>query len=193
MMPDRLKKPARRHNPRGRVEREDKMFAVIRTGGKQYRVAANETLQIDKLAGDAGESVTFSDVLLLGGDGEAKVGSPLVAGASVVAEIVEHGRGRKIVVFKKRRRQNSRRKNGHRQDFTVVRITEILAEAARKPSRRKAKAASAEEVPSAAAESAETGTAAEIAETAAPEAAAPKKPRARRAKKSDAAPESADE
>jgi large subunit ribosomal protein L21 len=169
------------------------MFAVIRTGGKQYRVAANETLQIDKLAGDAGESVTFSDVLLLGGDGEAKVGSPLVAGASVVAEIVEHGRGRKIVVFKKRRRQNSRRKNGHRQDFTVVRITEILAEAARKPSRRKAKAASAEEVPSAAAESADTGTAAEIAETAAPEAAAPKKPRARRAKKSDAAPESADE
>jgi large subunit ribosomal protein L21 len=179
-------------HPRGRVEREDKMFAVIRTGGKQYRVAANETLQIDKLAGDAGESVTFSDVLLLGGDGEAKVGSPLVAGASVVAEIVEHGRGRKIVVFKKRRRQNSRRKNGHRQDFTVVRITEILAEAARKPSRRKAKVASAEEVPSAAAESAETGTAAEIAETAAPEAAA-KKPRARRVKKSDAAPESADE
>jgi large subunit ribosomal protein L21 len=165
------------------------MFAVIRTGGKQYRVAANETLQIDKLAGEAGESVTFSDVLLLGGDGEAKVGSPLVAGASVVAEIVEHGRGRKIIVFKKRRRQNSRRKNGHRQDFTVVRITEILAEAARKPSRRKAKVTPAEEAPPAAAASAESEAAPEIAET----AAAPKKPRARRTKKSDAAPESTDE
>ena len=169
------------------------MFAVIRTGGKQYRVAANETLQVDKLVGEAGESVTFADVLLLGGDGEAKVGSPLVPGASVVAEIVEHGRGRKIVVFKKRRRQNSRRKNGHRQDFTVVRITEILAEAARKPSRRKAKATTAEELPPASAASAESGAAPEVAETAAPEAAAPKKPRARRTKKSDAAPESTDE
>ena len=169
------------------------MFAVIRTGGKQYRVAADETLQVDKLAGEAGESVTFSDVLLLGGDGEAKVGSPLVAGASVVAEIVEHGRGRKIIIFKKRRRQNSRRKNGHRQDFTVVRITEILAEAARKPSRRKAKATTVEELPPASAASAESGAAPEVAETAAPEAAAPKKPRARRTKKSDAAPESTDE
>jgi large subunit ribosomal protein L21 len=192
-LPDRLKKPARSHVPRGRVEREDKMFAVIRTGGKQYRVAADETLQVDKLAGEAGESVTFSDVLLLGGDGEAKVGSPLVAGASVVAEIVEHGRGRKIIIFKKRRRQNSRRKNGHRQDFTVVRITEILAEAARKPSRRKAKAATAEKLPPASAGGAESGAAPEVAETAAPDAAAPKKPRARRTKKSDAAAESTDE
>jgi large subunit ribosomal protein L21 len=164
------------------------MFAVIKTGGKQYRVAANDTLQIDKLAGEAGESVTFSDVLMLGGDGEAKVGSPLVAGASVVAEIVEHGRGRKIIVFKKRRRQNSRRKNGHRQDFTVVRITEILAEAARKPSRRKAKVTTAEEGSPASAESAEPGAAPD-----AEKAAAPKKPRARRTKKSDAAPESTDE
>ena len=100
------------------------MFAVIKTGGKQYRVAADETLQIEKLDGDAGDAVTFSDVLMLGGE-EPKVGAPLVAGAAVLAEIVEHKRGRKIIIFKKRRRQNSRRRNGHRQDFTVVRITEI--------------------------------------------------------------------
>ena len=104
------------------------MFAVIKTGGKQYRVAANETLQVERLVGEAGETVTFSDVLMLGGD-QPKVGAPLVGGASVLAEIVEHTRGRKIIVFKKRRRQNSRRRNGHRQDFTVVRITDILADA----------------------------------------------------------------
>jgi len=110
------------------------MFAVIKTGGKQYRVAANETLQIEKLPGEAGETVTFSDVLMLGGD-EPKVGSPLVGGASVTAEIVEHKRGRKIIIFKKRRRQNSKRRNGHRQDFTLVRITEILGAA---PQRKRA-------------------------------------------------------
>ncbi|MGQ7792012.1 50S ribosomal protein L21 [Faunimonas sp. B44] len=103
------------------------MFAVIKTGGKQYRVAADETLKIEKLPGDAGDELVFDEVLLLGGDGEAKVGAPLVSGASVKATIVEHTRGRKIIVFKKRRRQNSRRKNGHRQDYTVVRITEIAA------------------------------------------------------------------
>ncbi len=103
------------------------MFAVIKTGGKQYRVAADETLKVEKLPGDAGDELVFDEVLLLGGDGEAKVGAPLVSGASVKATIVEHTRGRKIIVFKKRRRQNSRRKNGHRQDYTVVRITEIAA------------------------------------------------------------------
>lgn len=103
------------------------MFAVIRTGGKQYRVAANDTLQIEKLAGEPGDSVTFSDVLMLGGE-QPQIGSSLVAGASVVGEIVEQGRARKIIIFKKRRRQNSRRKNGHRQHFTLVRITEILTE-----------------------------------------------------------------
>ena len=102
------------------------MFAVIKTGGKQYRVAANETLQVEKLAGEAGERVTFGEVLMLGGD-QPQVGAPLVSGASVVAEIVGQKRGRKIIVFKKRRRQNSRRRNGHRQDFTLVRITDILA------------------------------------------------------------------
>jgi large subunit ribosomal protein L21 len=102
------------------------MFAVIKTGGKQYRVAANETLEVEKLAGEAGERVTFGEVLMLGGD-QPQVGAPLVSGASVVAEIVGQKRGRKIIVFKKRRRQNSRRRNGHRQDFTLVRITDILA------------------------------------------------------------------
>jgi len=122
------------------------MFAVIKTGGKQFRVAADATLQVAKLAGDPGEIVTFSDVLMLGGE-QPKLGAPLVDGASVAAEIVEHGRGRKIIVFKKRRRHNSRRKNGHRQDYTLVRITEILTDGA-KPSKtvaKKAKAAATSE------------------------------------------------
>lgn len=105
------------------------MFAVIKTGGKQYRVAANDTLQLEKLSGEAGATVTFPDVLMLGG-AEPQIGSPLVAGASVLGEIVEQKRGRKVIVFKKRRRQNSRRRNGHRQDFTLVRITDILADGA---------------------------------------------------------------
>ena len=109
------------------------MFAVIKTGGKQFRVAADAILQVAKLAGEPGEIVTFPDVLMLGGD-QPKLGVPLVEGASVAAEIVEHGRGRKIIVFKKRRRHNSRRKNGHRQDYTVIRITEILTDGA-KPSK----------------------------------------------------------
>ena len=101
------------------------MFAVIKTGGKQYRVAADQTLEVEKLAGEAGETVTFGEVLMLGGD-QPQVGAPLVSGASVIGEIVGQKRGRKIIVFKKRRRQNSRRRNGHRQDFTLVRITDIL-------------------------------------------------------------------
>ena len=103
------------------------MFAVIKTGGKQYRVAADDKLAVAKLAGEAGDQVTFSDVLVVGGDTQT-LGAPLVDGASVVAEIVEHKRGPKLIVFKKRRRHNSRRKNGHRQDFTLVRITEILTD-----------------------------------------------------------------
>ena len=118
------------------------MFAVIKTGGKQYSVAAEQTLEVAKLAGEAGDQVTFADVLMLGGD-TPSLGVPLVAGASVVAEIVEHRRGGKIIVFKKRRRHNSRRKNGHRQDATLIRITEILTDGA-KPS---AKAAKAEKKP----------------------------------------------
>ena len=114
------------------------MFAVIKTGGKQHRVAADETLAVAKLAGEAGDQVIFSDILVVGGD-SPKYGAPLVDGATVVAEIVEQKRGPKIIVFKKRRRHNSRRRNGHRQDFTLVRVTEILTDGA-KPSEKKAKA-----------------------------------------------------
>ena len=102
------------------------MYAVIRTGGKQYRVAADEVVTIEKVAGDAGAKVEFTDVLMLAGAGEAKVGKPTIAGAKVVAEVVEQGRAPKVIAFKKRRRKNSRRKRGHRQHQTTVRIKEIL-------------------------------------------------------------------
>ncbi len=101
------------------------MYAVIKTGGKQYRVAANDLLDIEKVPGEVGASVTFSEVLMVGGSDAAKVGKPLVSGASVVAEVVEQGRGPKVIAFKKRRRKNSRRKRGHRQELTTVRIKEI--------------------------------------------------------------------
>jgi large subunit ribosomal protein L21 len=103
------------------------MFAVIKTGGKQYRVAANEQITVMSLAGEAGEFVTFSDVLLIENGAATQFGSPFVAGASVKAEIVEQSRGPKVISFKKRRRKNSKRKRGHRQDLTIVRITEVVA------------------------------------------------------------------
>jgi large subunit ribosomal protein L21 len=103
------------------------MFAVIKTGGKQYRVAADDLIEIDKIAGEAGEAVAFADVLVVGGD-ETLLGTPTVAGASVRGEVVEQGRQPKVIAFKKRRRKNSRRKRGHRQEFTRVRITEISTE-----------------------------------------------------------------
>ncbi|MGC8535919.1 MAG: 50S ribosomal protein L21 [Rhizomicrobium sp.] len=102
------------------------MFAVIRTGGKQYKVAKDDVLSVEKLEGEAGAAVTFADVLMLGGE-TVRAGAPLVGGASVMAEIVEQGRGEKVVAFKKRRRKDSRRKRGHRQHFTKVKITEIHA------------------------------------------------------------------
>ncbi|MEK9903875.1 MAG: 50S ribosomal protein L21 [Bacteroidetes bacterium] len=103
------------------------MFAVIRTGGKQYRVAENDVIRIEKLEADAGSEVVFDQVLMVGGEGQPKVGAPLVDGATVKAELVEQMRDRKVIIFKKRRRQNSRRKNGHRQHLSVVRITSISA------------------------------------------------------------------
>ena len=105
------------------------MFAVIKTGGKQYRVAAQDVIKIEKIRGEPGEVVQFADVLLLGGD-NVSVGTPTVQGASVAAEVLEQGRGPKIIAFKKRRRKNSRRKRGHRQEFTLVRVTEILTDGA---------------------------------------------------------------
>jgi large subunit ribosomal protein L21 len=101
------------------------MFAVFKTGGKQYRVAAEDVLEVDKIKGEPGEIVEFGEVLVVGGD-QVTLGAPKIAGATVAAEVLEQGRGPKIIAFKKRRRKNSRRKRGHRQEFTLVRITEIL-------------------------------------------------------------------
>jgi large subunit ribosomal protein L21 len=106
------------------------MFAVIKTGGKQYRVAADDVLKVEKVKGEPGEIVQFGDVLVVGGD-DVKLGEPTVSGASVAAEVLEQGRGPKVIAFKKRRRKNSRRKRGHRQEFTLIRITEILTEGAK--------------------------------------------------------------
>ena len=103
------------------------MYAVINTGGKQYRVATDEVLTIEKVAGDAGAAVEFTEVLMVAGSADPKIGKPTVSGAKVIAEVVEQGRAPKVIAFKKRRRKNSRRKNGHRQFETVVRIGDIVA------------------------------------------------------------------
>ena len=103
------------------------MFAVIKTGGKQYRVVANDEIIVMTLAGEAGEKITFADVLMLADGDNIQVGAPIVAGATVLGEIVAQARGPKVIAFKKRRRKNSKRKRGHRQDLTVVRITQISA------------------------------------------------------------------
>jgi large subunit ribosomal protein L21 len=113
------------------------MFAVIKTGGKQYRVAANDVLTIEKLDGAAGDTVEFNEVLMVGEGAGATVGAPFVDGAMVVAEVVEQGRARKVLAFKKRRRQNSKRIRGHRQHQTVVKITDILTGGA-KPAKKAA-------------------------------------------------------
>ena len=101
------------------------MFAVIKTGGRQYRVVPDDVLEIGKIAGDVGTIVQLGDVLLVGGDSPV-LGVPTVAGASVAAEVLQHKRGPKVISFKKRRRKNSRRKRGYRDEITVLRITEIL-------------------------------------------------------------------
>ena len=121
------------------------MFAVIKTGGKQYRVAAEDEITVMSLPGEAGDAVTFGEVLSFFDGDTTEFGVPSVAGASVAAEIVAQKRGPKVIAFKKRRRKNSRRKRGHRQDLTVVRITEILT-GGRAPSPRE-KAAVADEAP----------------------------------------------
>jgi large subunit ribosomal protein L21 len=113
------------------------MFAVIRTGGKQYRVAPNDVIEIERIAGNPGDIVELGEVLLLGGD-EPKAGKPLISGALVAAEVVEQGRGEKIIVFKKKRRKGYRRTKGHRQLLTTIRITEILTDG-KKPSKQAAK------------------------------------------------------
>ncbi len=146
------------------------MYAVISTGGKQYKVAANDVISVEKLPGAAGETIGFDDVLMVGEGAEATIGTPLVDGARVEATILEQGRGPKIIVFKKQRRKGHRPKKGHRQDLTVLRITDIQATGA--------KAAKKQTAPEAAAAPVEAAAPAEPAEAEAkPKAkkAAPKK------------------
>jgi large subunit ribosomal protein L21 len=109
------------------------MFAVIRTGGKQYRVAPEDIIRIDRVSGEPGQIVEFGEVLVVGGD-TPQIGVPAVAGAMVAGEVLQHTRGDKVIAFKKRRRKNSRRKRGYRHEFSVIRITEILTDGA-KPSK----------------------------------------------------------
>jgi large subunit ribosomal protein L21 len=100
-------------------------YAVIRTGGKQYRVAPGDTLHVEYLAGDVGAPIEFAEVLLTAGEGAVRIGTPLVEGVRVRGQIVGQGRGRKVLIFKKKRRKNYRRRRGHRQEITTVRVTEI--------------------------------------------------------------------
>jgi large subunit ribosomal protein L21 len=132
------------------------MFAVIKTGGRQYRVVPDDVLEIGKIAGDVGSIVQLGEVLVVGGDTPV-LGMPTVAGASVAAEVLQHKRGPKVIAFKKRRRKNSRRKRGYRDEITVLRVTEILTDDAKpsigpRPKREKvaAPAAEGDEAPQAA-------------------------------------------
>jgi large subunit ribosomal protein L21 len=163
------------------------MFAVIKTGGRQYRVVPDDVLEIGKIAGDVGTIVQLGEVLVLGGD-TPELGMPTVAGASVAAEVLQHKRGPKVIAFKKRRRKNSRRKRGYRDEITVLRITEILADNAKpsigpRPKKEKvAKAADdADEAPKAAKKKADSKTSAKAAATKPPaKKAAAKKPAAKK-------------
>ena len=124
------------------------MFAVVRTGGKQYKVAENDIIKVERLAAEAGSTVTLDDVLMLGTGAEVTLGAPAVSGASVTAEVLAQARADKIIVFKKKRRKGYRRTRGHRQDHTVLRITAIAGPAkpaAKKPAKTKADAKPAAE------------------------------------------------
>lgn len=136
------------------------MFAVVKTGGKQYRVAEGDVIKVEKLEGEAGKNITLDEVLMIGDDKGVKVGEPLLEGANVTAEVLEQKKDKKITVFKKKRRHNYRRKKGHRQEITVLRVKAIAATAAKKAPAKKAPA--------------EKAPAKEAAKTAAPKAAAPK-------------------
>ena len=170
------------------------MFAVIKTGGRQYRVAPDDVLEIGKIAGDVGTIVQLGEVLLVGGESPV-LGTPTVAGASVAAEVLDHKRGPKVIAFKKRRRKNSRRKRGYRYEITVLRITEILTNDNKpsigpRPKREKVVAPpadDADEAPKAAKKAAPKKPAAKKAAAKAPAKATAKKAPAKKAaaKKSD--------
>jgi large subunit ribosomal protein L21 len=107
------------------------MYAVVKTGGKQYRIAKDQVILVEKLDVEKGKTVELSDVLMIANNGKIKVGEPFISGAKVTATVVDQTRGEKIIIFKKRRRQNSRRKNGHRQHLTVLKINDIVEKAAK--------------------------------------------------------------
>ncbi len=162
------------------------MFAVIKTGGKQYRVAEKDVITIDKIKGAPGDLIEFAEVLIVGGD-NVMVGTPTVAGASVAGEVVEQTRDAKVIAFKKRRRKNSRRKRGHRQELSVIRITEILTEGRKPTPRPQAAEAAPEEAPPA-----EPAIEAEAEATAAPaEGEAEASPRAKKPARKPAAAKTA--
>ena len=119
---------ARLRGREGRSELvSESMYAIIRSGGKQYRLAQGQTVRVEKLDGEIGQAVVLDQVLLVGGDGETRVGQPLVGGAQVAVQIVDQGRARKITVFKKKRRKGYHKKQGHRQSYTELRVTGISA------------------------------------------------------------------
>lgn len=120
------------------------MYAVIKTGGKQYKVAPDDLLRVEKLAGESGDTIVFDEVLMVGDGDDVSLGAPVVDGASVAGEVVEQARDRKVIVFKKKRRQNYRRTRGHRQYHTVVKITDILTGGAKPEAKAAAKPAEAE-------------------------------------------------
>jgi large subunit ribosomal protein L21 len=162
------------------------MFAVIKTGGKQYKVAAEDVITVEKVKGEPGDVVEFAEVLMLGGDAVV-VGTPVVAGATVAGEVVEQTRGGKVIAFKKRRRKNSRRKRGHRQELSVIRITEILTDGRRPTVAERPQAAeAAAPAPADEAPAGEPAAEASPTETAAPAEAAPKPKAAKAAAKKPA-------
>ena len=150
------------------------MYAVIKTGGKQYKVAANDKILIEKLEGVSGDQIIFTDVFMVANGASIDIGAPIVAGATVVGEIEKQARGPRLIIFKKRRRKHYRRRNGHRQDLTAVTITEILTGGA-KPTGKKAEVKVAP---------AKVEAAASVEGEVAPKAAAkPKKAKAAKAEK----------
>jgi large subunit ribosomal protein L21 len=113
------------------------MFAVIKAGGKQYRVAPDDIIEVEKISGEPGDIIELGQVLMLSGDKGVEIGTPFLSQATVAAEVLDHHKGDTVIIFKKRRRHHYRRRNGHRQSFTAVKITEILTDG-RKPERKKA-------------------------------------------------------
>jgi large subunit ribosomal protein L21 len=164
------------------------MYAVIKTGGKQYKVAKNDVVVVEKLTAEAGSSVTLDQVLMVGDEGKTEVGAPFVAGASVTAEVIDQARGPKVLIFKKKRRKNHRRKNGHRQDLTVLRVTDILTGGAKPKKAAAPKKAEAEAAP---AEEKAEAPKTEAKKAAPKKAAAPKAEAKKAAPKKAAAPKAA--